>query len=867
VFRSNLLVLLAVAAVTVGLWAMVNRPDPEPSWPERIDGFAFSPMRMDDDPTRGRFPTVEEIEADLALLSGQTRSIRSYTVEGTLNEIPVLARRHDLRVALGVWLDDDLQSNTEQLERMRRAIRNQLHVNRIIVGNETLLRRELSVDEVSDYLDWVHERFVAKVSTAEPWYLWMRYPELVEHVDFITVHLLPYWEGVDVERAVDYVADRINDLQAAYPDKPIVIGEVGWPSRGRTRGKAVASPANEAKFLRRFLARAEREGWDYYLMEAFDQPWKRVSEGDVGAYWGVYDVFREPKFAFEAPVRAIPEWKVLAGLSVVIAALVFALLVIDSATLRRRGRGFLAVVAFTAATTAVWVVYEYTQQYLTPQSLLAGIFLAAGMIGVMLVILTEAHEWAEAHWITTRRRAFPTRNGDRPDYPRVSIHVPAHNEPPQMLIQTLDALAALDYPDYEVLVIDNNTPDPQTWEPVRAHCEQLGRRFRFFHVDDLAGFKAGALNYALRHTDPQAQIVAVIDSDYVVTPDWLRDLSPAFDNPRIAIVQAPQDYRDGADSAFKAMCYAEYRGFFYIGMVTRNERNAIIQHGTMTMVRRDALAGVGGWAQWTVTEDAELGLRIFEHGYEAIYVPHSYGRGLMPDNFVDYKTQRFRWAFGAMQIMRAHAAALLGLRRSHLSRGQRYHFFAGWLPWLADGFNLGFNLAALAWSLGMLYLPQRFDPPLIVFSALPLALFAFKAAKLIVLYRSRMEATGRQTLAAAWAGLALTHTIGMAVIAGLLRKRMPFLRTPKLAKAPGPLGALWAAREEALLVVALSMAALLVNWSEPMGGVDLLLWTSVLLIQAIPNLAAVTLSLVAAFPRVPARWIGAASSESTPVSG
>ena len=155
------------------------------------------------------------------------------------------------------------------------------------------------------------------------------------------------------------------------------------------------------------------------------------------------------------------------------------------------------------------------------------------------------------------------------------------------------------------------------------HCHRLGSRFRFFHVAPLAGFKAGALNLALRETAADADIVAVIDSDYVVAKNWLKDLVPLFDNPRMAIVQAPQDYRDVRDGLYKAMCFAEYRGFFSIGMITRNERNAIIQHGTMTIVRRQVLEEVGGWAEWCITEDAELGLRIFERGYEASYVPHT----------------------------------------------------------------------------------------------------------------------------------------------------------------------------------------------------------------------------------------------------
>src|SRR5690606_12078153 len=139
----------------------------------------------------------------------------------------------------------------------------------------------------------------------------------------------------------------------------------------------------------------------------------------------------------------------------------------------------------------------------------------------------------------------------------------------------------------------------------------------------------------------------------------------------------------------------------HIGMITRNERNAIIQHGTMTLVRRDLLERSGGWAEWCITEDAELGLRILEDGQETLYVPQTYGRGLMPDTFMDYKKQRFRWAYGAMQILKRHAKALFW-KEGGLSSGQRYHFIAGWLPWIADGFNLLFNLAALVWSAAMI---------------------------------------------------------------------------------------------------------------------------------------------------------------------
>jgi cellulose synthase/poly-beta-1,6-N-acetylglucosamine synthase-like glycosyltransferase len=415
-------------------------------------------------------------------------------------------------------------------------------------------------------------------------------------------------------------------------------------------------------------------------------------------------------------------------------------------------------------------------------------------------------------------------------------------------------------------VVDNNTRDEAIWRPVEAHCQRLGARFRFFHVAPLAGFKAGALNFALKQTAADAEVIAVIDSDYKVEPNWLSDLVPSFDNPRIAIVQAPQDYRDEHDNAFKAMCYAEYRGFFYIGMITRNERNAIIQHGTMTLVRRYVLWAVGGWAEWCITEDAELGLRVFEAGYEALYIPKSYGCGVMPDTFIDYKRQRFRWAYGAMQILRHHATALLRPVSSALTAGQRYHFIAGWLPWIADGFNLLFNIAAIGWSMVMILAPQKVDPPLMVFSVLPLSLFMFKLVKLVHLYTHRVGMNFRQTFAAAISGLALAHTIGLAVLKGLLTRNEPFFRTPKQTAPHRFLSALAAAREETLLMLALWASAIGIRTiATDMASTDLTVWLAALLIQSIPYTAALLVSLTSAF-QLPAALLGAKPAEVTPAA-
>jgi exo-beta-1,3-glucanase (GH17 family)/cellulose synthase/poly-beta-1,6-N-acetylglucosamine synthase-like glycosyltransferase len=856
--KPSLWITLVIALMTALIWYLLSDAEDEPPWPQQILGFSFSPVRAGEDPTHDRYPSLAEINQDLALLADKTHAIRTYSVGGTFAEIPRLAAAHGLNVALGGWISGDATADAAEMNRLIvLARRYHKHVVRVIVGNEAILRGDITVEQAISNLDLVRQRVWAPVSLAEPWHVWLKHPELVDHVDYVAAHILPYWEGIPLDHAVDFVVEQYNALKKRFPGKPIVISEVGWPSNGRPLKEARTSRANEATFLRRFLKKAEKEGYIYYVMEAFDQPWKSTMEGDVGTYWGVYNVNRQPKFTFTEPVVAIPQWRELASISILFGVLALLLLFRDSEGLCSSGRGFLALVAYGTATGAVWIFYDYTRQYMTLTHVLVGIVLFVGLLGVIVVLLAEAHEWAESLWMRQWRRMPKHQPLADSSLPMVSVHVPAFNEPPEMLIATLDALARLDYPNYEVIVIDNNTQDPAVWQPVERHCEQLGSRFRFFHRSPLDGYKAGALNFTLQQSHPEAEVVAVIDSDYQVDPAWLRDLVPQFLlRPKIAIVQAPQDYRDGAESCFKAMCLAEYRGFFHIGMITRNERNAIIQHGTMTMVRRSALEEVGGWGEWCITEDADLGLRVFEQGLEATYISRSYGRGLMPDTFIDFKKQRFRWAYGAVQIIKRHLGHLFGVRHNRLTSGQRYHFIAGWLPWFADGFNLFFNLAAIGWSAAMLLLPTHFDAPLPLFAVLPLVLFLFKLLKMFFLYRRRVSATVRQSVAAAVAGLALSHTIARAIVQGLFTSSLPFFRTPKRVRHTGLSKALADAREEVLFLLALCLAAGTIYWRQGADLPDARIWSMVLLLQSIPYASALLVSIVSAFPRLPSRIVG-----------
>jgi cellulose synthase/poly-beta-1,6-N-acetylglucosamine synthase-like glycosyltransferase len=511
--------------------------------------------------------------------------------------------------------------------------------------------------------------------------------------------------------------------------------------------------------------------------------------------------------------------------------------------LRLWGRVFFCALIQSAASLAVWLVTLPFEFYLRPFDIGALVLIIPAMIATLAVLLVNGFEFAEMLWRREWSRRFTPVASAPSAAPLVSIHVPCCNEPPAMVILTLESMARLDYDNFEVLVIDNNTKQEATWRPVEEWCAAAGPRFRFYHLDDWPGFKAGALNFALKHTNPHAEVIGVVDADYVVEPDWLKTLTGHFDDPKVAVVQAPQAHRAYEKSAFQRMCNWEFDGFFRIGMHHRNERNAIIQHGTMTLVRKTALAMQGGWAEWCICEDAELGLRLMHAGYETRYVDAVCGRGLAPADFKTFKAQRYRWAFGAMQILKRHWRWLI--TPSGLTGGQRYHFVTGWFSWFADALHLVFVFASLAWTAGMIANPRSFSLPLDLFLVPVLGFFALKAVFGPVLYRARVACSWLDLIGASLAAMALSHAIASGIWQGLARKDGVFKPTMKGAARNKRPSAFSVVREEALLLSALGLAAAAVIWRMGLHHHEAMLWVSLLTAQSIPYVAALACGWIA----------------------
>ncbi len=412
--------------------------------------------------------------------------------------------------------------------------------------------------------------------------------------------------------------------------------------------------------------------------------------------------------------------------------------------------------------------------------------------------------------------------------PFVMVHVPVHAEPPEVVTATLDRLAALDYTNYRVLVIDNNTDDERLWRPVEEHCRTLGPQFEFLHLMGVAGAKAGALNEALQRTPEHVDLVALVDSDYQVRADWLKRTVGHFDDPRIGFVQCPHAYRDFEGSRFGRMANDEYSVFFQTSMVAYNERDAALTVGTMSLLRREVLQRVGGWAEWCLTEDSEVAVRIHDAGFSSVYLTEPMGRGLIPETFAAYRLQRFRWTYGPVQELRAHQKRFLPGRTGKLSFGQVVHHGNHGIDAALTGLRFLTIPISFAAALSMIAANEIVPVPLALWIAATAIITSSMLMRLAVL-RAVLDAGVGRALASVLAYLSLTYVIQTASLRALLGIPAPWKRTSKFRAQHHRAGAIAAARAEiiagvsALACAAVGLAAL------PHQGVAMMLLIGVAL--------------------------------------
>jgi glycosyltransferase involved in cell wall biosynthesis len=504
-----------------------------------------------------------------------------------------------------------------------------------------------------------------------------------------------------------------------------------------------------------------------------------------------------------------------------------------------------------AATTYLFVVYLAFMLWWTFAS---GLGIAGTVAGLVLWLLEVAAAALGAAYLwelcdALGRASWARRVGEHelPESPAgtppfVCLQVPCYNEPPDMVIETLQSLQAIDYPRFEIQVIDDNTDDEALWRPVEAWCREHG--VKFVHLSDWPGFKSGALNYALEHlVDDSCDLIGVVDSDYQIDPDFLQRCVPLFADERVGFIQAPQDYRDWENDAYFRRLYYSYSYFFAVSQPSRNERDGAIFAGTMGLIRRRALEAVGGWDEWCITEDAELSLRLLRAGWSGLHVDRSFGKGIMPLTFEALKGQRFRWCFGGIQILRRQWRSMLPGRRTRendLSPAQRWAYLTGAIQWYGDLLGLVFYVfllvgaANIAFGEGLLY--RKLTGFLL--AAIPL-LVVLGLVRAVALLRRGTGASWGDAFGAFFIWQSTSLTVARASVQGLFAKRAVFLRTPKTHEEPSLSDAVRANWGECLLG-ALGLAGIAAaltdvsSYGGPLLAV-LLLWPTMSFLAAPSN--------------------------------
>jgi len=328
------LVHFALTALAIGVaWWWLGAPIRLPPSPLANGGklycVSYAPFRDGQDPlVEGTHVDPQQIDEDLTLLSRYTDCVRTYSIDNGQDQVAAIAQRHGMTVLQGILLSPDPDVNRRQISTVIALAKKYPDVIRaIVVGNEVLLRGDMSVTQLESIIREVKAQVSQPVTYADVWEYWLRYSDLQNFVDFVTIHILPYWEDFPLPAALAaaHVDEIRKKVAAAIPDKEIVIGEFGWPSEGRMREGALPSPSNQARAIEQTVALAQREHFRLNVIEAFDQPWKRQLEGATGGYWGIFDRGTQaPRFSFDGNVSDHPHWLLQALAGILLSAVSFA---------------------------------------------------------------------------------------------------------------------------------------------------------------------------------------------------------------------------------------------------------------------------------------------------------------------------------------------------------------------------------------------------------------------------------------------------------------------------------------------------------------------------------------------------------------
>lgn len=681
----------------------------------------------------------DHIKKSLTKVKQISNCVRLYSVSSGFEFVPEIAQSLNMDVIVGVWLSQNKQKNEIEISNLISILKNQSNIKMIVVGNETLLMDQFSVEELISYIKLVRQKIDAlprinniPITTAETMIEWVTYPELADHVDVVGLHSLAFWQGMASSTPYDVMSEMY--LLESYVGKPVVLLEVGWPTNGPNINDAKTGIVEQSEYLNFIHSVLSKEGIFYNVIEGFDVSDKaQTGEGLIGIHWGILD--------------GQGEFKQIFSLKFLILFISLYLFLISTVLLYAKPILFnekyfslptIFSIVFMATITAC-IVVVFHQLYVHS-------FIFYQLVFVLLVIYgffeisIKFLQWIFSRDLKNDLISNIENRGSLRDlenrFGKVSILIAAKDESPPQSVETIKSCLSQTYEDLEVIYFDNNSKDMSGFDYVSDYFKNIDKsKLKLIYESNVDGFKAGALNFALKKISKESKYVAVLDSDYVAYNTWI-EMSLRYLKLDTGFVQFPQSYDLDRSSCFSESTVQnsniskiilksttiEQDFVFNVIYPFRAFLGDIIQNGTLVLIPIKYLSK--GWPTYSICEDAALGVEIVYQGGKSVYVPMVQGKGIAPNNFKSLRKQRFRWVFGSIQILKYFVTHLrtISFKTSVL-------YMIDWSNWVMHAlypvlFTSSFGLVLFVWTI---YKHTIFSWPVyvgVIFVFLSLLLFA-----------------------------------------------------------------------------------------------------------------------------------------------
>ncbi|MFT5179751.1 MAG: cellulose synthase/poly-beta-1,6-N-acetylglucosamine synthase-like glycosyltransferase [Candidatus Paceibacteria bacterium] len=760
IFSLSVLLLLTIS--------YINRtPENIPPIPE-LNCLSYDPMPGNTDKRQFEKIDKEQINKDLGVLSEYTNCVRLYTVGRGLSYVYEYAKHHKIDVIMGINISGNEERDIEEISLATSILGKGYKPKLIVVGNETLTFNVVSLEYLTLNINKVQQTTSVPVTTAELPRIWRNIPELASHVDYIGLHLLPYWYGLDIDKGLEKIKEEYTEFSIEF-NKPVYVLETGWPTLGPSRHNAKPSLRNQRLFINNFVNYANNESISYNIIELYDQRWKvHSTEGRVGAHWGILTETLEDKESSQKDEK----------INLLLFVLILYILTLFFVGIRNFFRHDILIhTVLVILSLSIGVVFSSIKsEFLLTSPIVTLVFFPS----LTIVIMTTLYYIRGFTLLNLKEKNHKHKHKNTNQL--VSIHIPCRDETPKQVIDAVKSCMDLDYKNIEVIIIDNNSTNPKNWKPVEKFVKRTSdSRIFFYQVSKLSGYKAGALNYALSKTNPKAKYIAVIDSDYIVKKEWISD-SLNLIGGKIKAVQAPQHYRCITNNFIERAASLEQDIFAATEMRIRGDKsiNATILHGTMCVIDKQALDDLGGWNKSTICEDTELGLRLLKSGWDILFIPKPLGSGIAPQTLSSLMKQRMRWVVGAVEILKIHKWLLFNNLKS-LKLTQRYYFIGGWLFWLSHIFYPIFIIGSLAGTY-LIIVDSRYFPPGTLYLSASIFMIVFVLFAIFIKKRE-LNYSILDGVILMIISISMTPIISLSIVKGLLFSKSKFVVTKKITSS------------------------------------------------------------------------------------